>query len=81
LEVARFGGLSGEGAATRMSRITNRRWALVIAYGVPPDGSEHEIALAARPGERIQAWYRDRTGETYRPLTGTARRRLVQRAA
>jgi putative long chain acyl-CoA synthase len=29
------------------------------------------------PGPRVQAWYLDASGETYRPLTAAARRRLV----
>ncbi len=29
------------------------------------------------PGEGVQAWYRDASGENYRPLTVAARRRLV----
>jgi putative long chain acyl-CoA synthase len=33
------------------------------------------------PGARTQAWYRDASGERYRPLTGAAHRRLVGVAA
>ncbi len=29
------------------------------------------------PGEGVQAWYLDRSGETYRPLSAAARRRVV----
>jgi putative long chain acyl-CoA synthase len=32
------------------------------------------------PGERVRAWYLDASGERYRPLTGTARKRLVSPA-
>ncbi len=32
------------------------------------------------PGEGVQAWYLDRSGETYRPLSAAARRRLVPAA-
>jgi putative long chain acyl-CoA synthase len=32
------------------------------------------------PGEGVQAWYLDASGETYRPLTAPARRRLIQAA-
>ncbi len=34
-----------------------------------------------RPADGVQAWYLDASGETYRSLTGAARRRLVARAA
>jgi putative long chain acyl-CoA synthase len=105
---------------------------LVVAYGVAPNGGEHQIAVAAvtlradsdlrpreiagalrslpreqrpsivhvvdeipvttwfrpltgplreagipEPGEGVQAWYRDATGDTYRPLTGAAHKRLA----
>ena len=108
---------------------------LALAYGVRPEGGEHEIAVAAvtlrrgaslaarevsralsvlpeeqrpavvhvadhipvttwfRPraeamravglpehGEGEQAWYLDASGETYRPLTAAARRRLIRAA-
>jgi putative long chain acyl-CoA synthase len=33
------------------------------------------------PGEGIQAWYLGRSGESYRPLTATARRRLMRAPA
>ena len=33
------------------------------------------------PGDGVQAWYLDASGETYRPLTGVAHRRLVGKAA
>jgi putative long chain acyl-CoA synthase len=33
------------------------------------------------PGEGKQAWYLDRGGKTYRPLTATARRRLWGKVA
>jgi putative long chain acyl-CoA synthase len=29
------------------------------------------------PGEDVQAWYRDASGETYRPLSAAAHRRLL----
>jgi putative long chain acyl-CoA synthase len=32
----------------------------------------------AEPGEGVQAWYLDRSGEHYRPLTAAARRRLAR---
>jgi putative long chain acyl-CoA synthase len=109
---------------------------LVVAYGVTPEGAEHEIAIAAvtlrdghelrakdvgaalralprdqrptivqvvddipvttwfrpmtaplreagipEPGEGVQAWYLDASGETYRPLTEAAHRRLAGAAA
>jgi putative long chain acyl-CoA synthase len=34
-----------------------------------------------QPGEGVTAWYRDASGERYRPLTNTAKRRLVKSAA
>jgi putative long chain acyl-CoA synthase len=34
-----------------------------------------------QPGAGRQAWYRDRSGRAYRPLTDTARRRLTRQAA
>jgi putative long chain acyl-CoA synthase len=34
-----------------------------------------------QPGAGRQAWYRDRSGRAYRPLTDAARRRLTSRAA
>jgi putative long chain acyl-CoA synthase len=109
---------------------------LVVAYGVPAPGGEHEVAVAAvtlraghelsarelsralaslerpqrpllvrvvdeipvttwfrpltgplradgipEPGEETLAWYLDASGEQYRPLTQTARRRVVGSAA
>jgi putative long chain acyl-CoA synthase len=33
------------------------------------------------PGENVQAWYLGRSGESYRPLTTTARRRLTRALA
>ena len=30
------------------------------------------------PGDGVQAWYLDATGETYRPLTAAARQRLTR---
>jgi putative long chain acyl-CoA synthase len=33
------------------------------------------------PGEGVRAWYLDRSGETYRPLTAAARRRLARAPA
>jgi putative long chain acyl-CoA synthase len=109
---------------------------LAVAYGVRPEGNEHELAVAAvtlragqeltpkeisralrslepeqrplivhvvqsipvttwfrpitgplrkagvpEPGEGRQAWYRDASGDTYRPLTANARRRLIGRPA
>jgi putative long chain acyl-CoA synthase len=33
------------------------------------------------PGEGVQAWYLGRSGDAYRPLTATARRRLVRSGA
>ena len=105
---------------------------LAVAYGIRPEGSEHEVAVAAvtlragrelaprelaaalaalpaeqrpavvhvanripvttwyrpitrplreagipEPGQGIRAWYRDAGGETFRPLTQAARRRLL----
>ncbi|MGO9975485.1 MAG: AMP-binding protein [Solirubrobacteraceae bacterium] len=50
---------------------------LAVAYGVKPDGAEHEIAIGAvtlRPGERLQA--RDLTG-TLSSLPGGQRPTLV----
>jgi putative long chain acyl-CoA synthase len=109
---------------------------LAVAYGVLPDGAEHEVAVAAitlrrdrdvgrkdiagalsilpraerpaivhvvdqipvttwfrprtgplraagipEPSEGKKAWYRDATGDAYRPLTAAARRRLARRAS
>jgi putative long chain acyl-CoA synthase len=109
---------------------------LAVAYGVPVNGAEHELAVAAvtvragyeldakeigravrglqrrerpqivrvvdhipvttwfrpmtgplrqagipEPGKGAQAWYLDASGETYRPLTETAHRRLAGHAA
>jgi putative long chain acyl-CoA synthase len=34
-----------------------------------------------QPGDGVQAWYRDASGDTYRPLTGAAHKRLVGQAA
>jgi putative long chain acyl-CoA synthase len=34
-----------------------------------------------RPGDGVRAWYRDASGDRYRPLTQTARKRLVSAAA
>jgi putative long chain acyl-CoA synthase len=34
-----------------------------------------------QPGEGMRAWYRDASGDRYRPLTETARKRLVRAAA
>ena len=34
-----------------------------------------------KPGAGVRAWYRDASGDRYRPLTETARRRLVGAAA
>jgi putative long chain acyl-CoA synthase len=33
------------------------------------------------PGEGVKAWYRDASGDTYRPLTEAAQRRLARAAA
>jgi putative long chain acyl-CoA synthase len=109
---------------------------LVVAYGVTPEGAEHQVAIAAvtlragheldtkeiamslralsreqrpaivhvvdeipvttwfrpmtaplrqaglpEPGEGVRAWYRDASGDTYRPLTTAAQRRVARAAA
>jgi putative long chain acyl-CoA synthase len=52
----------------------------VTTWWRPITGPLREAGIPA-PGEGVQAWYRDRRREPYRPLTAAARRRLAGRAA
>jgi putative long chain acyl-CoA synthase len=52
----------------------------VTTWYRPLTGPLREAGIPA-PGEGVQAWYLDASGERYRPLTERARRRLVGAAA
>jgi putative long chain acyl-CoA synthase len=52
----------------------------VTTWFRPLTGPLREAGIP-EPGARTQAWYRDRSGDVYRPLTGAAHRRLAGVAA
>jgi putative long chain acyl-CoA synthase len=52
----------------------------VTTWFRPLTGPLREAGIP-EPGDDVRAWYLDASGERYRPLTGTARKRLVAAAA
>jgi putative long chain acyl-CoA synthase len=52
----------------------------VTTWFRPVTGPMREAGLP-KPGEGVKAWYRDASGDTYRPLTQAAQRRLARAAA